>query len=310
MTPTLYRPTIWRPEIGLPPSLRPVQHPHDLKQLILPGERGFAEAFEFSRIGTPGAMTGGLQSLNGAETRLFGANGPAVPSVAGYTFWFNSQQGLFQDTGGTTPAVSDGDVVKLWKDQSANANDISESMNPPVLKLNILNGLPSIRFDGVNDQLAATFTFSQPWTIFSVFKVLTAAGGKIILGGTLAGVPTRPWQYTQSNNTTLRMITNVSSSTDLTGCDYTSNYGACCWQGRASPANVNGYWHSPGANVSNTTGGGAVDDFGGLNLGGGSDGFNQQCNCDICEVIGYPSLLSSGDISTEMTQLGARYGLF
>ncbi len=52
-------------------------------------------------------------------------------------------------------SASDGDVISSWDDQSGNGLHFtqSDSTKAPVFKTNIINGLPALRFDGVNDVL-------------------------------------------------------------------------------------------------------------------------------------------------------------
>ncbi len=52
--------------------------------------------------------------------------------------------------------LSDGSSVSQWSDLSGNARHLTNASTTqrPVYRTNILNGLPVVRFDGVNDQLA------------------------------------------------------------------------------------------------------------------------------------------------------------
>lgn len=77
----------------------------------------------------------------------------SVSAAAGYTLDLDATTGVFTDTGASTPATNDGDSVKLWQDQSGNDYHFSEESSPPTLKLNIVNGLPVVRFDGSDDLL-------------------------------------------------------------------------------------------------------------------------------------------------------------
>lgn len=86
---------------------------------------------------------------------LFNINAPAFsPIDLSPIVWFKADAGTFQDTGLTTPATADAAAVKGWQDQSGNSQNATEATNNPILKLNIQNSLPVVRFDGINDVLA------------------------------------------------------------------------------------------------------------------------------------------------------------
>ena len=88
---------------------------------------------------------------------------PTAP-VAGYDWWVKADQ---------IPALSDGDPVSTWADQSGNGRDINQSAsNRPVYKTNIQNGLPVVRFSRASSQHldASSFAPSGQRTIFLVLK--------------------------------------------------------------------------------------------------------------------------------------------
>ena len=66
-----------------PPAERRAEKRRELARLVrypvsgrvlLPGMPQYAECLEAARIGTPGAMSGGMQSLSGVDTGLYGSN--------------------------------------------------------------------------------------------------------------------------------------------------------------------------------------------------------------------------------------------
>lgn len=89
-----------------------------------------------------------------APSRLGGGFSPVMLKPA---LWLTAAAGLFQDSGGSTPAAADGDVVGLWRDQSGGGWHFSQATTAkkPVLKLgaNGLNGRPAVLFDGLDDLL-------------------------------------------------------------------------------------------------------------------------------------------------------------
>lgn len=56
--------------------------------------------------------------------------------------------------------LNDGDPVSSWADSSGNGHDATEATTTaqPIYKVNILNGYPAIRFDGVDDTLRLSGT--------------------------------------------------------------------------------------------------------------------------------------------------------
>lgn len=78
-----------------------------------------------------------------------------------------------------------------WIDQSGNANHLTQgtAANRPVFKVNIVNGQPVIRFDGINDFLSMTseLTLGGAWTWLVVLSKSTVGGGQISIGGSANG---------------------------------------------------------------------------------------------------------------------------
>ncbi len=85
------------------------------------------------------------------------------PTFAGFTplqlkpvLWLLADRGLYQDSGGTTPAMADGDPIGLWQDQSGHGNHVTQttSADRPALKRAIQNGQNVVRFDGTSTWLS------------------------------------------------------------------------------------------------------------------------------------------------------------
>lgn len=56
-----------------------------------------------------------------------------------------------------TGKSTDGSLVNFWADKSGQENNLTQAItdNLPIFKQSVLNGKPSIKFDGINDNLAA-----------------------------------------------------------------------------------------------------------------------------------------------------------
>lgn len=88
-------------------------------------------------------------------------------------WWFDAGQGVYQT--GTTPAVADGDPVGRIVTRGDLAVDGLQATGSkqPLLKLNQINGLPALLFDGVDDEIPVVFQLAASHTIFMVFRVVT-----------------------------------------------------------------------------------------------------------------------------------------
>lgn len=84
-------------------------------------------------------------------------------SISGLALWLKADAGLYQESTFTTPAVSDGDPVGGWQDQSGNGRHLLEATSNKrlTLKLAIQNGRSIVRSDGVDDRMTFTAAFAQ-----------------------------------------------------------------------------------------------------------------------------------------------------
>lgn len=109
-------------------------------------------------------------------------------SISGLKGWFIATTELLQTVAGS-PATADGDRVGEWGDQSGGNNDLFQATagKRGTLKLNIQNGLPVVRFDGIDDHLASSAVdppgLSQPTTLFAVAKTTTTATAQKLFDG-------------------------------------------------------------------------------------------------------------------------------
>lgn len=93
--------------------------------------------------------------------------------ISGLQIWLVSDRGLYQTTDTSTPAITTGNPIGRWEDQSGNGRHFTNgtSGSQPVLQLSLLNGKPGIRFDGVDDDLriASPNIVAGPYTLASVY---------------------------------------------------------------------------------------------------------------------------------------------
>ncbi|MBX3411571.1 MAG: hypothetical protein KF708_02545 [Pirellulales bacterium] len=103
-------------------------------------------------------------------------------SVAGLVLWLAADDAasLFQSSGLDTPALVDGDPVGGWKNRGAGAYHALQGTadRRPLLRLNGVNGLPLVEFDGSDDYLAVTRMTGKFSDGLSYFMVLKFADGR------------------------------------------------------------------------------------------------------------------------------------
>jgi len=94
-----------------------------------------------------------------------------LPSdIAGLTWWLRAD----------TIGLSDGDAVGTWADESGNGSDVIQATTSkkPTFKTGIINGLPVVRYDGVDDLLVravSAWQVSDNAGMFFFLYQLTAA---------------------------------------------------------------------------------------------------------------------------------------
>lgn len=109
----------------------------------------------------------------GLDAAASGAFSPA--DLAGLAVWLKADAGTLQTAGGAA-ASADGDPVGQWQDQSGNGWHFAQATAAKrgTLKLNIQNGRPVVRLDGVDDYLSST-AVSLASGSHAVFAALTPA---------------------------------------------------------------------------------------------------------------------------------------
>lgn len=275
---------IWTPETKV--------YAPDSGRLLFPGQRGFDEAYEMSRIGTPGSMSGGMGALSGVDTRLLGAN-VWVPALAGYVLFLDGDQGVFSDTGGTTPAVNGG-AVKRWNDQSGNGHNLSENSGTNrIYTTNALNGHSVVAVPTAANDWTVSFTLTQPCTFFVVGKWTWDGSGTFFQGD--SGQCVLLCQGATVGD--LRRF--AGTGVHVSGIGYADNtylLFALTWNGASSQLRVNN-------NSASTQNPGA----------GNPSGFyiaQVAMKPSIAAVLVYPSALSTSDETIVRNDINTRFAIF
>lgn len=239
----------------------------------------------------------------------FAGGGGFTPAlVAGLRIWLDANSGgLFQDSARTIPVVLSGDPVGSWSDVSGNGNNLDQAVaaNQPTWVTNLINGLPAIRFDGVNDFLAKTgLAGDASWTVFYVVQKRSAP---------VAGVQT----LLNTGSSTARLVT--AAATDPNGYVWNNNQAAAAVAlggiatnvtivvFRVTSAAVMDTWMS-GAGAVNFDPDGAITTITVRRLGGNSLG-GEAADIDLAEYVEYDSALTSAQLNAVGSYLATKYGL-
>ena len=125
--------------------------------------------------------------------------------------WYDASDisSLYQDSGRTTPVVTDGDPVGAASDKSGNARHMLQagaSTLKPTYTTNVQNGLPSFSFDG-GDYLDTVATVNSfPLTIVGVARTSATIGTTRGLVSSRNSTTFGTRQYIQSTNTLIAQI--------------------------------------------------------------------------------------------------------
>lgn len=281
---------IWTPETKI--------YAPDSGRLLFPGQRGFDEAYQMSRIGTPGDMSGGFQSLSGASTELYGSNTspPLSPALN-----LDPSLQLWQNVGGTTPAVTNLDPVNAWTNQGSLGGLLTQIATAATFKTNFQNGQPIVFFND-NSALKVTFTWNQPITIFVAAQVVwtVTPGNACIFDGGSVGT-----FVMEAVNPSPNWALQAGGSADPTLTSWTTNtWGiACCiFDGSSSAIRLNA--------GSQVTGNPGTHAAGGFTVGGNANGSTGFLFMNVAQILGYSSHLSTGDETTVRNWLNAKYAIF
>lgn len=126
------------------------------------------------RVGVVPHVSGGIISSN-VDTTSFSPMDLFASSENGFWLDPSDLSTLWQDTGGTMPAVV-GNPVGRIDDKSGNGNNALQSTaaNRPILRQDA-DGAYYLEFDGSNDTLSVTVATSQPWTSIYGFQFVSGA---------------------------------------------------------------------------------------------------------------------------------------
>ncbi len=231
-------------------------------------------------------------ALSGQDAALDFAGGSFSPTdIAGLKLWLKAD-GIV--------GLSDGDPIGTWADASGQGNDAAQatSSKKPTYKTGIVNSLPVVRTDGVDDEFTLPLNLAAgSWSFFAVVKESTGAPAALL------------------NNTT--PLLRISERSGNNG---------------SSPAWYEGGWHEGGSATSSwqllewllpAAGTGAVyrngtslftASYTGSALNSGvfvlSAGGGSFFAGDAAEILLYDSSLGTTDRQSIETYLNTKYAIF
>lgn len=197
-------------------------------------------------------------------------------------------------------ATADGTPVALLEDQSGEGNDLTQADGDkrPLLKLNVVNGLPVLRFDGTDGWLRAVFALAQPLTVFVVGRQAN---------------DTQHGYFTDGVNNISMIVSDDNTPT-------TGKWRIYSGAQVASSATRDTDWHAF-AGVFNgassllsvdgdvTTGDAGSDSPGGVTLGSNGNRSGSFLSGDVARVLVYDNALSDADREAVESFLMNLYGL-
>jgi hypothetical protein len=205
--------------------------------------------------------------------------------------------------------LADGDPLSTWADDSGNGRDATQSGGKrPTYQTNEINGLPVVRFDGVDDEMAigSVIGSTSDWTAFFVLRasstslnqvqyVLGASGsGGIIYGGSLS--PFNGFAVYYGGSASIRS-------------SHTPNTSAHVLSVRRSSGTLFFFVDGAAAGSSSETASGNSSLVWSNAVIGDRPGFNFGFPGDIAEILIYSTAATVGDRESIEDTLGSKYNI-
>jgi hypothetical protein len=197
--------------------------------------------------------------------------------------------------------------VQKWADLSGNGRDLIQNItnNQPAIGSVILNGKPTVTFDGTNDSMRVAFALTQPYAFFAVMRFEAITGVNYFLDGRNLGSGSRSGEVLSfSNEMTIvagslfRLSPTPSNSmTTFNVWDFLFNGSSSAIRFRKNAASAIG---NPGTgNGSGLTMAAASGASADLNFG----------NCSWAELLVYSKNVPELEADSIRKYLGTKWGL-
>ena len=229
------------------------------------------------------------------------------PANVSPAHWYRSTE-VWQDAVGGTPAVGEGDPIGEGEDLTANQDHVNQAVagNKPTLRLNVLNGLPVMRFDGTADYLQGAFTnggaLAQPFTVFAVAQLDASVVNDDVTRFMVDGDDATNRLGLYKTSTTAPDAWGIYAGTGLLGSAADTDWNI--WTGLFNGVSSQ-FWHN---GISEASGNAGAHQPDGISIGT-SSGFTSFWKGDIAEIIIYAGNLPTADKNQVGSYLGQRYGI-
>ena len=213
---------------------------------------------------------------------------------------------LYDATTGGALVAANGAVAR-WQDKSGNVRHATQATAGarPLRKDAILNGKSVLRFDGVDDGMAHTLGIVGDNTVFMVARsyqatsdsrtIFSATAPNTALNGTIReDSPSGQWgsfrvEGPRTSGQSLRGAYKIISSQSV---------------------GVNGSLTTNGSVTNFTSSGFYTDANARMSIGFNTFNTTEQCNCDIAEILVFPTALSSTDRAAVESYLNAKWAVY
>ncbi len=236
------------------------------------------------------------------KAQITGSTGPAgVGDKTTNDLWLRADQDVLN--GSDNPA-SAGDDVKTWTDQSGNDNHLTQTTasQQPEYQTNVINNLPALRFDGVDEYMNAELSsLSSPVTFITVSQFSSSKDAYVMTLGNLNSTQTA----SISRESDDRYYSFTGSKRYGPGLDNNTPYIIHAAHDSESP------YHNLYLDDSACT----VADYGaflvtdGSLILGASRNIDTWLHGDLAEVILYNQLLNEAQKIIVENSLAAKYGI-
>lgn len=196
-----------------------------------------------------------------------------------------------------TIAQADASAVATWADSASTPHNLAQPTvgARPTYRTNVINGLPTVRFNGTQLMATAAFAIPQPATTFLVGKIAAVPGiNTYFVDGLVANkqaLVATPSAYAIFAGTSVISAGAVTTAFRMLAA--IENAPSCK------------IWVDGGVGVGGNAGTNAYD---GVTVGSGGGGVGLLTG-DIAEVIVYNRALTLSEINTIGAYLAATYGL-
>jgi hypothetical protein len=244
--------------------------------------------------------------ISNPVTLTAGPGSGATLPLDGLQLWLSADSGV---------SLGANNAVTQWADQSGNANNAlqGDETMAPLLVPSALNGLPVLRFDGVNDFMdvadADSLSIVGDICTFYVLKLTDFATFRSVWGKTVVNQPAPNDLYILPSSGLPRFFrgNGVSGAQSATGLrPYPANNFVVAGV-QAFGANVTHYLSGKGNGLSQMTTI-PVDGNRSLRIGSRDDGVTRMKG-DLAELVIYDRGLSGDELRGVMRYLGEKYAI-